>query len=238
MVAQFRLGSIPVDVTFKDIRNVHLSVHPPTGRVTVSAPARMNLETIRVFAITKLAWIKRQQRKLKEQPRETPREYLGHESHYLWGRRYLLTVAESDDKPSVAVRHRQLHLRVPKDATVIQKHAIMSKFYRDQARSALSAVLTEWAPILDVTVDKVHVQRMKTKWGSANAAARSIRLNTELVKKPLECFEYVVVHEMAHLIEPTHNARFVSLMDRVMPNWRIRRGLLNQLPVCHEDWAT
>jgi len=99
-------------------------------------------------------------------------------------------------------------------------------------------VLTEWAPILGVMVDKVHVQRMKTKWGSANAAARSIRLNTELVKKPLVCFEYVVVHEMAHLIEPTHNARFVAIMDRVMPNWRIHRGLLNQLPVCHEDWAT
>jgi predicted metal-dependent hydrolase len=236
MAARLDLGGIPVEVTFKEIKNVHLSVYPPTGRVRVSAPARMSLDTIRVFAISKLGWIKQQQRKLREQERETLREYLNLESHYLWGKRYLLRVIEGDQAPSIEVQHSRLLLRVHPETTEEKKQEIVAQWYRDQIKVAVPALITRWAPVMGVMVEGFYVQQMKTKWGSCNPRAGTIRLNTELAKKPKECLEYIVVHEMAHMLEPTHNVRFIALMDRFMPNWRLRRDHLNQLPVRHEQW--
>ena len=232
MVMELSLGDLSLDVTFKDIKNVHLSVHPPEGRVTVSAPTSMNLDMVRVFAITKLGWIKRQQKKLRHQPRETVREYVGHESHYLWGKRYLLDIVTSD-RARVTARHSRIELRVPAGWSAQQRRALISAWYRDQIKAALPSVIAEWAPKIGVVVDKAHVQQMKTKWGSCNPRARAIRINTELAKKPRKCFEYVVVHELAHLLEPTHNERFRTMMDRAMPDWRLRRSLLNELPLGH-----
>ena len=236
-MSQINLGDIAVDVILKDIENVHLSVHPPTGRVRISAPKRMSINTIRVFAISKLEWIKRQQTKLREQERETPRDYVDRESHFVWGRRVLLALAQSHEQPSVEVTHRRMLLRVRPGTTPSQMHAIVEKWYRQQVRKAVPALLARWAPALDVKVDRFFVQRMKTRWGSCSRARRAIRLNTDLAKKPLECLEYIVVHEMIHLIEPTHNARFVAMMDRALPQWRFRREQLNRLPVRHDDWA-
>ncbi len=237
MSAGLDLGGIPVEVTFKEIKNVHLSVYPPTGRVRVSAPARMSLDTIRVFAISKLGWIKQQQKKLREQERETPREYLNLESHYLWGKRYLLRVFEGDQSPSVVVQHSQLLLGVRPGTTEERKKEIVALWYRDQMKAVVPTLIASWAPVMGVKVVGFYVQQMKTKWGSSNPRAGTIRLNTELAKKPKECLEYIVVHEIAHLLEPTHNAHFIAIMDRFMLNWRLRRDHLNQLPVRHEEWA-
>jgi predicted metal-dependent hydrolase len=229
------LGGIKVEVSFKDIKNVHLSVYPPNGRLRISAPRRMGLDTVRLFAISKFGWIKKQQRKLLEQERETPREYLNLESHYLWGKRYLLRLIESE-KTSVEIQHSRLLLRVPEGTNQQKMSQIVAQWYRNQMRAAVPPIIAKWTLAMGVTVRGFYVQQMKTKWGSCNHRAGTIRLNTELAKKPKECLEYVVVHEMVHLLEHTHNARFISIMDRFMPHWRLRRDQLNRLPVRHEEW--
>lgn len=237
MATQLDLGGISVDVVFKDIKNVHLGVYPPSGHVRISAPARMNLDTVRLFAISKLGWIRQQQKKLREQERETPREYLDRESHYLWGKRYLLKVVEVDAPPSLELKHSRMILRVRPGTNDEKKQEFVNGWYREQIKASVPSLIAKWAPLLGVTAERFFVQQMKTKWGGCNPAKRSIRLNTDLAKKPRECLEYIVVHEMAHLIEPTHNARFIALMDYFMPGWKQRRDLLNQLPVRHEKWA-
>lgn len=231
MVTQLNIGDIAVDVILKDIKNVHLRVYPPSGRVRISAPQRMSLHTVRVFAISKLGWIKQQQQKLRRQERETPREYLDRESHYVWGARYLLKVIEDRAAPRIELKHSNLILQVGPGTNHHAKQAVVARWYRAQIKA-----IAKWEPMIGVKVKGVFVQNMKTKWGSCNRGARSIRLNTDLAKKPRECLEYIVVHEMVHLLEPTHNARFVALMDRLMPQWRVCREKLNQLPVRHEKW--
>lgn len=237
MVRQLQLGGISVDVVFKDIKNVHLSVYPPTGRVRISAPSRMNIDTIRVFAISKLAWIKQQQKKLQAQERETPREYLDRESHYVWGRRYLLKIIEQDTTATVELKHSKMLLRVRPGSGEEKKEAVLEEWYREKLKTAIPSLIEKWQSLMGVKVKRFFVQRMKTKWGSCNSASGSIRLNTELAKKPRECLEYIVVHEMTHLLESTHNQRFVALMDQFMPKWRFYRDELNRLPVRHESWG-
>lgn len=237
MPSQLNLGDVAVDVVLKDVRNVHLSVHPPTGRVRISAPKRMNIDTIRLFAISKLGWIRQQQAKLREQEREPPREYVERESHYLWGKRYLLAVSEIDERPSIEVKHSRLLLRVRPRTDEGRRRALVEEWYREQLREAVPPLLARWQPRLGVRVERFFVQRMKTKWGSCNHKARTIRLNTELAKKPAECLEYIVLHELVHLLEPTHNARFAALTEKFMPNWEFCRQRLNRLPVGHADWS-
>ena len=236
MASQIKLGDIAVDVVLKDIKNVHLSVYPPTGRVRISAPKRMCTDTIRVFAISKLDWIKQQQKKLREQERETRRDFVERESHYLWGKRYLLVVSEVDEPPSIEVKHSRILLKVRPGADVAKRNAVVEEWYREQLKKAVPPLLARWQPLLQVRVEGFFLQRMKTRWGSCNHQARTIRLNTELAKKPAECLEYILVHEMLHLLEPTHNARFVALMNQFMPKWEVLRRSLNRLPVGHADW--
>lgn len=236
MLSQIKLGEITVDVTLKDIKNIHLSVHPPTGHVRVSAPSHMNLETIRVFAISKLGWIKQQQKKLLEQERETPREFLNRESHYVWGKRYLFQVVEADEAPFVELSHGLMVLNVRPGSDESKKQAIVEEWYRDELRKTATKLIAKWQTRLGVESERLFVQKMKTKWGSCNPARRTIRLNTELAKKPRPCLEYIVVHELVHLIEPTHNERFRALMDRFMPKWTNHRQTLNRLPLRHEHW--
>ncbi len=224
-------------ISYKDIKNVHLSVHPPTGRVTIAAPAHMAIDTIRVFAVTKLAWIRRQQTKLLEQEREAPREYLDRESHYVWGKRYMLNVIEIDQAPSIELKHSKMLLHVRPGTTQTRCQAIMDEWYRNQLRLAAMPLITQWETRLGVKTERLFIRRMKTKWGSCNHPARTIRLNTDLAKKTPQCLEYLVVHELVHLLEPTHNTRFVALMDRHMPKWRSHQDMLNRLPVRHEHWG-
>jgi hypothetical protein len=237
MVTQLKLGDIAVDVVLKDIKNVHLSVHPPTGRVRIAAPPRTSLDTLRVFAISKIGWIKKQQKKLREQERETPREYLDRESHYVWGKRYLLKVVEEDAAPKVELKHSAMILRVRPGTTDATKQATVARWYREQIKTAVPALLAKWEPIMGVRVERVFVRRMKTKWGSCNARTRNIRLNTDLAKKPVQCLEYLVVHELVHLLERRHNGRFTALMDEYLSHWRQFRKLLNTAPLGHESWS-
>lgn len=231
------LGDMQIEVLRKDIKNLHLSVLPPLGKVRVAAPRHMNLDTIRVFAISKLAWIRSQQRKMQTQEREAPREYLDRESHYVWGRRYLLKRVEKDAAPTIELKHSKLVMQVRPGTGEAQSQALLEGWYREQIRAVVPELITKWEPVMGVKVGRVFVQRMKTKWGSCNPASRAIRLNTDLAKKPPECIEYIVVHEMTHLLEPTHNARFMALMELFMPEWQHLRRQLNQLPVRHEEWA-
>jgi predicted metal-dependent hydrolase len=237
MTETIELGDILVDVVKKDIKNVHLSVYPPTGRVRISAPLRMSTDKIRVFAISKLGWIKHHQEKLRSQERETPREYLNLETHYVWGKRYLLNIDETDQVPAVRLSHSRMVLQVRPGTDEARREAIVQEWYREQLKKAVPPLVAKWELLMGVKVERFFVRRMKTKWGSCNPASNSIRLNTDLAKKPRQCLEYIIVHEMAHLLEPTHNARFVTLMDRLMPQWHFHRDELNRLPVRHESWG-
>lgn len=236
MPARIALGGIEAEVVFKDIRNVHLTVLPPNGRVRISAPTHMALDTVRVFALSKLAWIKSQRKSMAEQEREPSREYLERESHYVWGRRYLLTLMEIDGAPTITLRHRTLVLAVKQGAGLTAREAVLSRWYRDQVRERASSLVAGWSRTLGLDAPRLHVQHMKTKWGSCSPTRGSIRLNTELAKKPPGCLEYIVVHELVHLLEPTHNERFKALMRTFLPEWEDRRRELNALPVRHENW--
>jgi len=234
---QIHLGEIAVDVVYKDIKNIHLSVHPPAGKVRISAPLRMDLDTIRVFAITRLGWIKSQQKKLREQERETPREYLDRESHYVWGRRYLLEIVERDGAPTVELKHNKMILQLRPASTQEKKQAVLDAWYREQLKEVVPPLIAKWEHIIGVQTGRLFVQKMKTRWGSCSRGPKNIRLNSELAKKPLPCLEYIVAHELTHLLERHHNERFTALMDAHMPQWRHYREMLNSLPLAHQEWA-
>ncbi|WP_206072561.1 YgjP family zinc-dependent metalloprotease [Magnetospirillum sp. ME-1] len=230
------LGDLSIAVTRKDIKNVHLSVHPPDGRVTLAVPSVTRLEVARAYAISKLHWIREQQRKLAEQARETPRQFVTRESHYLWGRRYLMTVEGRDTKPSVKLDHKRIVLTVRPGSDAAKRAEVIHDWHKALLHEVLPSLIKKWERKLDVMVSGYFLQRMKTKWGSCNHEAGHIRLNTELVKKPKDLLEYVVVHEMAHLIEPTHSERFISILDMQFPTWREARAELNELPLAADVW--
>lgn len=231
-----QLGDIEVAMTCKDIKNVHLSVHPPHGRVTLVAPEGTRPEVARAYAISKLGWIRDQQSQLRGQARETPRQFIERESHYLWGRRYLLSTVEENVKPFVHLSHRRITLTVRPGSSKAKRGTVMHDWHKALLHAAIPNLIRKWEPKLDVEVTAYFLQRMKTKWGSCNHHARHIRLNTELVKKPKDLLEYVVVHEMLHLIEPTHNEQFVALLSQHYPTWREARAELNALPLGAEVW--
>lgn len=233
---KLNLGDITVDVTLKDIKNIHLSVYPPTGRVRISAPSRMDLDTIRVFAISKLSWIKKQQTKLKAQEREAPREFLNKESHYFNGKRYLLKVIENEAAPKVILKHSIIELFIRPGTNREKKKVILDEWYRQKLKEIIPTLIEKWVKKMDVPVNEFGVKKMKTKWGTCNRNAKRIWLNLELAKKPAQCLEYIVVHEMVHLLERNHKDRFISIMNKLMPKWRFYRDELNRLPVRHEDW--
>ncbi len=236
MSETIRLDDIVIAVTRKDIKHAHLSVHPPGGRVTLVAPKGTRLEVARAFAATKLGWIRSQQAKLSAQPREQPRQFVERETHYLWGRRYLLSVVERDTKPCVSLGHRRITLTVRPGSTPGKREALMNEWHRSLLHDVVPGLIRSWEPKLGVTVAGYFLQRMKTKWGGCNHRARNIRLNTELVKKPRDLLEYVVVHEMIHLLEPSHSERFVALLSGHYPGWREARAELNELPLGAEVW--
>lgn len=235
-MAKVKLGDITIDVIQKDIKNIHLSVHPPTGRVRISAPSRMALDTIRVFAISKLSWIKKQQAKLKNQEREAPREFLNRESHYFKGKRYLLKVVERDAAPRVLLKHSILELHVRPGTREEKRKTILDEWYRQQLKELVPTFIEKWEKKMNVQVNEFGIKKMKTKWGTCTREAKRIWLNLELAKKPIECLEYIVVHEMAHFLERNHNDRFISLMNEFMPKWRFHKDELNRLPVSHVNW--
>lgn len=236
MTEKIQFGDITIAMRRKDIKNVHLSVHPPNGRVTLVAPKGMRPEVVRAYAAFKLGWIREQQAKLREQARETPRQFVERESHYLWGRRYLLSVKEEEAKPSVHLNHRAITLTVRPGSSRAKRADVMHEWHKSLLHDAVPELIRRWEPKLGVKVASYFLQRMKTKWGGCNHQARNIRLNTELVKKPQDLLEYVVVHEMLHIIEPTHSEQFFNLLSKHYPAWREAREELNELPLAAETW--
>lgn len=237
MTETIQLGDIAIDVTCKDVKHVHLSVHPPQGRVSLVAPTGTRSEVARAYAISRLGWIREQRAKLKGQARETPRRFIERESHHLWGRRYLLSVVEKDEKPSVQLSHHKMTLSVRPGSNMAKREKVMHDWHKALLHGLVPQLIKKWEAKLGVTVSGYFLQRMKTKWGSCNHRAGNIRLNTELVKKPKDLVEYVVVHEILHLVEPTHSERFIGLLDKHYRSWREARAELNALPLSAETWG-
>ena len=233
-----QLGELVITVTRKPVKHIHLSVRPPDGRVTLIAPPDTRSAVLRSYAATRLSWIRDRQASFKGQAREAPRRYRTRESHWVWGRRYLLIVVERDEKPSVTLKGRRMVLSVRPATSVERRAEVISEWQRGLLHAAVPGVIKAWERRLGVEVSGYFLQRMKTQWGSCNPTTRNIRLNTELARKPADLLEYVVVHEMLHLLEPRHSARFVELLYEHYPSWREARANLNELPLSDERWPT
>ena len=231
------LGDICLDVLHKDIKNVHLSVHPPQGRVTISTPLRMDMDTIRMFAISKLSWIKKHQNKFRSQVREAPREYITRESHYYLGKRYLLRVVEHDAPPKVVIDHEVVEMCIRPNTAMRKRQEVLDGWYRQELKSIVPGIIERYEKLMDVKVNQFGIKKMRTRWGTCSRGAKRIWLNLELAKKPKEYIEFIVVHEMTHLLERCHNERFVTFMDRFLTKWRFCKEGLNRIPLRHENWS-
>jgi predicted metal-dependent hydrolase len=236
MTETITLGDIIIAVTRKNIKNTHLSVYPPDGRVTLVTPESTRLDVARAYAISKLGWIRNQQKQFHEQARETVRQYIGRETHYVWGRSYLMDIVYRDAKPEVVLDHKEMKLYLRPQSSLAKRAEVIHEWHKTILHQAIPPLIKKWESTLGVTVADYFLQRMKTKWGSCNPQSAHIRLNTELVKKPRDLLEYVIVHEMIHLKEPTHNVRFASLLSEHYPSWREARAELNDLPLGNEIW--
>jgi hypothetical protein len=235
---QIIVNDLTVDVVRKDIKNLHLAVYPPAGRVRIAVPLRVSDEAARLAVITKLGWIRRQQRSFEEQERQSAREYVSGESHYFQGRRYLLNVIYYDGWPNVKVRGKtKIDLYVRTGSDIATRRRVFLQWYRKRLKEAAAPLIAKWETIIGAQVAEWGVKQMKTKWGSCNVQADRIWLNLELVKKPPQCLEYLIVHEMVHLLERLHNDAFKAHMDQFLPQWRLNREELNHEPLAHETWG-
>jgi predicted metal-dependent hydrolase len=231
------VNDLTVHVVRKRIKNLHVAVYPPNGRVRVAAPVQLDDEAVRLAVISKLPWIKRQQAKFQNQERQSAREYVSGETHYYQGSRYLLDVAYHDGPPQVALRNNtKIDLLVRAGSDRAKRHQVLQEWYRGQLKELIPPLIAKWQPVVGVQVADWRVKRMKTRWGSCNVDAQRIWLNLELIKKPPRCLEYIVVHEMVHLLERLHNERFVAYMDHFLPQWRLLRDELNSAPLAHATW--
>lgn len=233
-----RVGGLEVDVVRKAIKHLHVGVYPPAGRVRVAAPLAVSDDAVRLAVVNRLAWIRRQQAQFVAQPRQAAREMVSGESHHVFGRRLRLRVVEHDGRGVVEPRGRTvLELRVPRGADRAARERLLHRWYRAQLRARIPRLVDRWQAVLGVRVAAWGVRRMRTRWGSCNVDARRVWLNLELAKKPEPCLEYVVAHELAHLVERLHTDRFTALLDRHLPDWRYRRRALNAEPLAHEAWG-
>lgn len=231
------VNGIEVQIVRKDIKNLHLAVYPPDGRVRVAVPKHVTDDNVRLAVISKLRWIKKQQQDFKEQPRQSERQYLSGECHYVFGKRYRLELIERDGKPEVKpLRSGKLQLFVRPGSSVEVKEKALNAWYREELKKAIPELLEKWQPIVGKEARDWGIKKMKTKWGSCNIEQRRIWLNLELAKKPTECLEYILVHELVHLYERNHNQRFMKLLDQFLPNWRTNKKTLNTSPLSKENW--
>ena len=235
---QIIVDGLPVHVVRKSIKNLHLGVYPPHCWVRVAVPLGVSDDAVRLAVIGKLGWIKRQQARFESQPRQSEREMVSGESHYFLGQRYRLLVINHSGAAKVLVRGKatiEMHLRPGMGAE--QRELVLQRWYRQQLRERIPPFLEKWQPALDVQLADWRIKRMRTRWGTCNAKARRIWLNLELAKKPEQCLEYVIVHELAHLIARKHDDAFIAVMDTHLPQWRLRRQELNSAPLAHESWV-
>ena len=237
-MGQITISDITIDVVRKDIRNIHLAVYPPLGRVRLAAPLNISDDAIRLFAVSKLAWIKRNQRKFEGQERIAPREFKNRESHYFRGQRYLMNIIEVDAPPKVILKNKTyIDLYVRPETPTDKRLEVMNEWYRVQLKNQIPDLIAKWEEKMNIKVSEWQVKQMKTKWGSCNIEAKRLWINLELAKKPEHCLEYIIVHEMVHLLERHHNDRFHYLLETYLPNWKQLKTELNQLPVSHADWG-
>lgn len=225
-----RIGEVDIEITFKPIKNLHLSVHPPYGRVTISSPEFYDLEKVKIYASTKWSWIKKERQKFANQARETTRSYVSQESHFFLGKRYLLQVI-SAEKNQVIRKANKLQLHVKNSDDVTLKRKVLYQFYRKELQQRLNDFIMQYAGVIEVNIPEHKIRAMKTKWGSCAVNTHRLWFNLELAKKPLNCIEYIVVHELVHLIERNHNKNFITLMNKYLPNWKVQKKLLNELPI-------
>lgn len=230
------VGGIQVEVVRKAIKNLHLGVYPPLGRVRAAVPLRLDDEAVRLAVISRLGWIRRQRRAFEEQARQSEREMVSGETHYVAGRAYRLRLELRDGPAEVELRNRTLVLRVRPALDPAQRLAVLERWYRVRLRDQLDTLLAEWHKKLRVSLPERGIKKMRTKWGACNPSSRRLWVNLELAKKPVQCLEYIVVHELVHLLERHHNERFLAHLDRVLPDWRARRNMLNKTPLSHENW--
>jgi len=233
------VGGIPVEIVRKDIKNLHLGVYPPEGRVRVSAPLHLDKEAIRLAIVSRLGWIRRKQKGFQEQARESQREMVSGESHYVEGRRYrLVVVVDSTRKrPLVRLKNKQiLEMIVPPGTDRNAREQILERWYRRRLREQIPRLIQKWEERIGVSVAEVRIKKMKTRWGSCNIEARRIWLNLELAKKSPACLEYIFVHEMVHLLERRHTPRFAELLTQFLPNWQFIRDELNHAPLGFAEW--
>ena len=227
-----------MEVVRKDIKNLHLGVYPPNGRVRAAVPLRLDDEAVRLAIISRLGWIRRQQERFEQQVRQSQREMVTGESHYFQGRRYRLDVIEQNGPAGVRLRNRTtMELRVRPGADRDKREVVLHRWYRQWLREQIPQLIATWEPVIGVIVADWGIKKMKTRWGTCNIEARRIWLNLELAKKPVSCLEYILVHEMIHFIERHHDERFRESMDTLMPQWRLHRDELNRAPLAHEDWT-
>ena len=227
-----------MEVVRKPIKNLHLSVHPPEGRVRVSGPSRVDDEAVRLAVVSKLRWIRRHQKTFADQPRQSQREMVSGESHYFMGRRYRLRVLEHNSPIRVSRNgNSELTMQVRPGTSRDKREQLLNDWYRQHMKSLVPGLISRWQPVIGVHVADWGIKKMKTRWGSCNVQDHRVWLNLELAKKPPHCLEYVLVHEMVHLLERHHNDRFKALMDEFMPQWRLYRDELNQAPLAHEEWV-
>ena len=232
------VGGIAVEVHRKAVKNLHLGVYPPDGRVRVAAPLAMSDDAVRLAVVGRLAWVKRMRAQFAAQPRQPVREMVAGESHYFRGRRRRLSVVHHDRAPAVSLRGRAtIELRVRPEATAADARAALARWHRAELRKLLPPLLEAWQAKYGVAVASWGIRRMKTRWGTCHVAARRVWFNLELVKKPPRCLEYVVAHELAHLVERNHTPRFAALLDEHLPGWRATRDALNAEPLGHDEWA-
>lgn len=235
---EIRVNGLAVQIVRKDIKNLHLGVYPPNGRVRVAAPLTLSDDAVRLVVISRLGWIKRQRAKFEGQPRQSEREMVNGESHYFLGQRYRLRVVNHDGAARVVVRNKSIiELHVRRQATVDQRERLIQRWYRRQLKALIPPLLEKWQTALGVQMADWGIKKMKTKWGACNVEARRIWLNLELAKKPVQCLEYMVVHELTHLLERHHNERFTTFMEQHLPTWRVWREMLNHAPLAHENWS-
>jgi predicted metal-dependent hydrolase len=232
-MSQLKLGDITVDIIQKNIKHMHLSVHPPTGRVRISAPIRLSMDTIRVYAISKLSWIKKHQTRFRNQPREAARDYISNESHFYNGKRYLLKVIEHNAPPKVILKHDIIELYTRQKTNKTKRRKILESWYRDKLKLVLPGLINKWEIKMGLSVNQFGIKRMKTRWGTCNSKAKRIWLNLELAKKPIYCVEYIIVHEMVHFLVRHHNDIFKSYMDKFLPQWRLLKQELNSQITAH-----
>lgn len=235
---QIEVSDIAVEIVRKDIKNLHLGVYPPDGRVRVAVPLHVDDETVRLAVIPRLGWIRKRQQTFAQQDRQSQRELVSGESHYVQGRRYRLHVIEHNGPAAVILRNNQIiELRIRPGTGRKKREEVLHRWYRRRLQEMIPVLLARWQPRVGVEVAAWGIKRMKTRWGTCNVEARRIWLNLELAKKPLSCLEYILVHEMVHLLERHHNERFRQLMDDLMPSWRLHRDELNRAPLAHEEWT-